>query len=111
VEIVNWILAENPQFPFRDPVITIHPDGIYGSGFVQFWDVRVPVSGKATVFVADGRPNGRIEALSVGGAQAPAFVLKAIGDVRALAEATELTIVVTKLELREGEVLIEGDYR
>jgi len=111
VAIANWILAENPHLPFTDPVIAIHPDGISGSGYVQLWEVRVPVSGTASVYVEDGRPNGRIESLTVAGAKAPAFVLKAIGDVRSLYDATELTINVTKLELREGEVLIEGTYR
>lgn len=111
VEIANWILDENPRLPFRDPVIAIHPDGIEGSGYVEIWDFRVPVSGTASVFVEDGRPNGRIESLTVAGAAAPEFVLHAIGDVRSLYDATELTIVVTNLELREGEVLIEGLYR
>ena len=111
VSIANWILDENPHLPFTDPVIAIHPDGISGSGYVKLWDIRVPVSGTASVYVEDGRPNGRIESLTVAGAAAPAFVLKAIGDVRSLYDDTELTIVVTKLELSEGQVLIEGTYR
>lgn len=111
VAIANWVLDENPKLPFTDPVIAIHPDGISGSGTVELWDLRVPISGTASVFVEDGRPNGRIESLTVAGAKAPAFVLKAIGDVRSLVESAELTIVVTKIELGEGELLVEGVYR
>ncbi len=111
VDIANWVLAENPHLPFRDPVIAIHPDGITGSGYVAIWDFRVPVSGKATVYVADGRVNGRIETLTVAGAAAPEFVLKAIGDIRSVYEATELTVEVTAVDLHEGELVLQGVYR
>lgn len=110
-EIVQWVLAENPHLPFRDPLIEIRPDEVYGQGCVPILQFCLPISGTATLYIEDGRPNGRLTSLNVAGAEAPAFVLKGIGDARALYDATALTIIATNLELRDGELLLEGVYR
>lgn len=107
-EIVDWVLAEHPDLPFREAQVAIHEDGITGSGFLQVGRLQIAASGRVSVYVENGRLQGRVEEMQVAGLRVPALLLKAIADVTALYEQVTWEIVVTNVELREGEMLLEG---
>ena len=111
METVAWFIEPRPNLPFSHPQIEIHPDGVTGGGLVYFMGLRTPVFGRATIYLQDGKPQGNIEEVGVAGAKAPAFVLEAIKQGQAVYDQMSLPIEVTTLELREGEVLVEGVYR
>ncbi|MBK6709644.1 MAG: hypothetical protein IPG51_04775 [Chloroflexi bacterium] len=52
-----------------------------------------------------------MEEVGIAGTKAPGFVLAAIDQAQAVYDEMSLPIEVTRLELREGEVLVEGVYR
>ncbi|MFO7683539.1 MAG: hypothetical protein R6X34_26190 [Chloroflexota bacterium] len=106
-EIAEWVLAEYPQLPFREPIVAIHEDGITGSGYVEVWGIRVAAAGRAAVFVENGRLYGQIEEMEVAGVGVPGPLLGAIDEARELYEQADWEIVVTNVELREGEMLVE----
>lgn len=111
METIAWFIEPRPNLPFSHPQIEIHPDGVTGGGLVYFMGLRTPVFGRATIYLADGKPQGVIEEVGVAGTKAPAFVLEAIKQGQVVYDQMSLPIEVTKLELREGEVLVEGVYR
>lgn len=111
METVAWFIEPRPNLPFSHPQIEIHPDGVTGGGLVYFMGLRTPVFGRATIYLQDGKPQGDIEEVGMAGAKAPAFVLEAIKQGQVVYEQMSLPIEVTTLELREGEVLVEGVYR
>jgi hypothetical protein len=110
-EIAEWALAEYPQLPFREPQVAIHEDGITGSGYVEVWGIRIAAAGRAAVFVENGRLYGQIEEMEVAGVGVPGPLLGAIDEARELYEQADWEIVVTNVELREGEMLVEGVWR
>ena len=110
-EIAAWVLETYPELPFTDPQIEIHEDGIGCSGLVSVFGIEVAASGQIAVFVEDGKVNGRLESIEVAGIAMPRLVMNALDDVRSLYEAATWEIVVTTVELKEGEMLIEGTYR
>lgn len=110
-EIAAWVLETYPELPFTDPQIEIHADGIGCSGMVSVFGIEVAASGKIDVFVEDGKLNGKIETIEVAGITMPGLLMNAIDDVRSLYESATWEIVVTTVELREGEMLVEGEYR
>lgn len=111
METMAWFIEARPNLPFSHPQIEIHPDGVVGGGLVYFMGLRTPVFGRATIYLEDGKPQGIIEEIDIAGTRAPAFVLEAIKQGQAVYDQMSLPIEVTKLELREGEVLVEGVYR
>ncbi|MCP4361071.1 MAG: hypothetical protein GY796_23940 [Chloroflexi bacterium] len=111
METAAWFIEPRPNLPFSHPQIEIHPDGVVGGGLVYFMGLRTPVFGRATIYLENGKPQGIIEEVGVAGTKAPAFVLAAIKQGQAVYDQMSLPIEVTKLELREGEVLVEGVYR
>ena len=111
METVAWFIEPRPNLPFSHPQIEIHPDGVTGGGLVYFMGLRTPVLGQATIYLEDGKPQAIINEVGVAGTKAPAFVLEAIKQGQVVYDQMSLPIEVTKLELREGEVLVEGVYR
>lgn len=111
METLAWFIAPRPNLPFSHPQIEIHPDGVTGGGLVYFMGLRTPVFGRATIYLEEGKPQGIIEEVGVAGTKAPAFVLEAIKQGQGVYDQMSLPIEVTRLELREGEVLVEGVYR
>jgi hypothetical protein len=111
METVAWFIEPRPNLPFSHPQIEIHPDGVTGGGLVYFMGLRTPVFGRATIYLEAGKPQAILEEVGVAGAKAPAFVLEAIKQGQVVYDQMSLPIEVTKLELREGQVLVEGVYR
>ncbi len=110
-EIAAWVLETYPELPFTDPQIEIHEDGIVCSGMVSIFGIEVAAAGQVSVFVEDGKVNGRLEAIKVAGIPMPGLLMDTIDDVRRLYESATWEIEVTTVELKEGEMLIEGIYR
>lgn len=110
METVAWFI-EPRDLPFSHPQIEIHPDGVTGGGLVYVMGMGTPVFGRATIYLQDGKPQGTVEEVGVAGTKAPGFVLEAIKQGQAIYDQMSLPIEITTLELREGEVLVEGIYR
>ena len=110
METVAWFI-EPRDLPFSHPQIEIHPDGVTGGGLVYVMGMGTPVFGRASIYLEDGKPQGTVEEVGVAGTKAPAFVLEAIKQGQAIYDQMSLPIEITTLELREGEVLVEGVYR
>lgn len=110
METVAWFI-EPRNLPFSHPQIEIHPDGVTGGGLVYVMGMGTPVFGRATIYLENGKPQGVVEEVGVAGTNAPAFVLEAIKQGQVIYDQMSLPIEITTLELREGEVLVEGIYR
>lgn len=110
-EIAAWVLEAYPELPFKEPQVAIHEDGIVCSGVIEILGIDVEASGQISVFLDEGKLNGKIEAIEVAGMPVPGVLMQAIDDVRSLYDGVAWDIVVTKVELREGELLIEGAYK
>lgn len=111
METVAWFIEPRANLPFSHPQIEIHPDSVTGGGLVYFMGMRTPVFGRATIYLEDGKVQANIEEIGVAGTKAPAFVLEAVKQGQAIYDQMTLPIEITNLELREGEVLVEGVYR
>lgn len=111
METVAWFIEPRTNLPFSHPQIEIHPGSVTGGGLVYFMGMRTPVFGRATIYLEDGKPQATIEEIGVAGTKAPAFVLEAVKQGQAIYDQLSMPIEITKLELREGEVLVEGVYR
>jgi hypothetical protein len=112
-EGIAWFLEKHPNIPFSQPQVRIHPDGVEGSGVVTAFGLRTPVSGKAALGIENGRPVVTILWLRLAGLPAPGGILQAVQQEAEaqLSKSQNLPVEVTRLELREGEALIEGVYR
>ena len=110
-ELAVWVLETYPDLPFKEPQVQIHEDGIDCSGVVEILGMDVAASARILVFLEGGKVNGQIEALHVAGIKMPRLLQNALGDVRDYYEDVAWEIVVTKVELREGELLVEGTYK
>lgn len=110
-EIAIWVLEAFPEIPFNNPQVEIHEDGIVCSGVVEILGIEMSASGRISVFVEDGKLNGRIEEIKMAGIPVPGVLMDAVDDVRSLYEAATWEIEVTNVVLREGEILVEGTYR
>jgi hypothetical protein len=110
-ETIAWFIEPRPNLPFSHPQVEIHPGYVVGGGLIYVMGLRLPIYGRATVRLVDGKPEGTLEELKVSGASTPQFVLDAIARAQAVYDALDLPIEITRLELRQGEALIEGVYR
>jgi len=111
METVAWFIAPRENLPFSHPQIEIHPDGIVGGGMVHLMGLRTPVFGRASVWLEGGKLAARVEELGVANTRAPGFVVDAVEQAQQVYADLTLPIEITRLELREGEVLVEGVYR
>ncbi|MCA9959479.1 MAG: hypothetical protein KC443_10625 [Anaerolineales bacterium] len=110
METLTWFMAPR-DLPISHPQVAIHPDGVTGGALVHMMGLRTPVFGRATVWLENGRLEARVEEVGIAGAKAPDFVLLAVEKAQQVYAQLRLPIEITKLELREGEVYIEGVYR
>lgn len=110
-ETIAWFIEPRPNLPFSHPQVEIHPDGVVGRGLLHVGGLRTPVYGRATVTLIDGKPVGQIQELGMGGATAPDFLVEMVARAQATYDNLQLPIELTRLELREGEVIVEGVYR
>lgn len=110
-ETIAWFIAPRPQLPFSRPQIEIHPDGVTARGLVHVGGLRTPVYGRAAITLENGRPIGRVQELGMGSAAAPDFLVEMVAQAQVIYDDLQLPIELTRLELREGEAVVEGVYR
>lgn len=112
-EAVAWFLARHPNVPFSHPQVQIDQHGITGRGLAYVLGLRTPVSGRAGVRVDQGVPQVTLQSINVAGAAAPDLLLNIIQQEVAaqLGAAQRLPVYITRLELGEGKLLVEGIYK
>ncbi len=111
METLTWFMEPRPNLPFSHPQVEIHPDYVVGGGLAHMMGLRVPVFGRARIYLENGKLEADIQNIGVAGTDAPDFVIAAIAQAQGVYADMDLPIAVTKLELREGEVLVEGVYK
>jgi hypothetical protein len=114
-ETIAWFLSNHPEIPFSHPQVEFHPGGVTGRGVAHLLGLNTPVYGEVSVVMQDGVPRATLEELGVARAAAPGFIVEAL---RAEVDAQQrrfspasIPVTITRLEFREGEVLLEGVYR
>ncbi|MCI0575101.1 MAG: hypothetical protein L0332_12300 [Chloroflexi bacterium] len=114
-ETAAWFLSNHPEIPFSHPQAEIDPGGVTVRGLAHLLGLRTPVYGRVSVWLEEGVPKARLEELGVASAAAPGFLIEAL---RAEIDAQQrrfnpagIPVTLTRLEFREGEVLVEGLYR
>jgi hypothetical protein len=114
-EAIAWFLERYPEIPFSHPQVEFDPKGVTGRGLANLLGVRTPVFGRVSVRLVDQVPKATLEEIGVASATAPAFMVDAlraeIDRQQQKFSVGRLPIVITKIEFREGEVLVEGFYR
>ena len=111
METIAWFIEPRPDLPVSHPYVEIHPDGVIGGGLLHLLGLRTPVMGDVAVWVENGKVTGEVEAVRVAGTSAPAFVVDAVGQAKSIYDKLSFPIYISHMELREGEVFIEGEYR
>lgn len=108
-ETIAWFL-EGRGLPFSHPQVAIRPDGVEGGGYV-YGGFRVVATGRLRVWLDNGRLQGEVLEVKVAGITAPSFVLDLVSSAQSAYDQINPPIEITRLELREGEVLLEGFYK
>lgn len=111
METIAWFVQPPPELPFSTPQVRIHEDYVEGGGILKVAGLQMPVLGRANVWLENGKVTGEVTSLSVSGADAPAIVVQATDQAKAIYDDLSFPIEITKMELREGEVYLEGVYR
>jgi len=112
-QAVAWFLARHPQVPFTRPQVEIDPTGITGRGLAAVFGLRTPVQGRVSITLRNGVPVVMVHNLGVAGASAPGIVLNAIQPEieRQLARSQELPLRITKLQMGQGVIYVQGVFR
>lgn len=113
-EGVAWFLNRHPRIPFSHPQVTFAPGEVKARGLVHMFGLRTLVHGRASITLEEGVPVVQIEELGVAGAAIPGFMREAIqAEVERQFDFEEnpLPFLLTRLELREGVMEVEGVYR
>jgi hypothetical protein len=113
-ETVAWFLDRHPEIPFSHPWVEIEPGGVTGRGLAHVLGLRTPVEGRARVELEDGVPVFTVQDLGVAGLMAPGPVLDAVRrelEARLDFGPDSLPVEVTRLELGEGTITLEGVIR
>ena len=111
METIAWFIEPHKELPISHPYVEIHADGVTGGGMLHLMGLQTAVKGHLTVWVENGKVTGNVNSVTVADKAAPQFVVEAVSQAQSIYDNLSLPIVITKLELREGEVLLEGVYR
>ncbi len=111
METIAWFMEPRTNLPVSRPYVEIHPDSVTGGGVLHLLGLTTPVLGQATVWLENGKVTGQIDSVQVAGRSAPSFVADAVSQAKSIYDNLSFPIEITRMELREGEVLIEGVYR
>lgn len=112
METITWFIAPRPNLPFSHPQIKfLGNNEVVGGGYVHVMGLEMAVQGRATVSVVKGKPIATIHELRVGNAQAPTPVVALVDQAQGIYDQLSLPIEITRLEILEGEAIIEGVYR
>lgn len=111
METIAWFIDGRTELPFSTPYVEIHEDHVIGGGIVKLMGLQTPVIGEAKVWLENGKVTGEVQSLRVAGTAAPQFIVNATDQAKAIYDDLSFPIEITAMELREGEVVIEGVYR
>ena len=112
METITWFIAPRPNLPFSHPQIHfLGNNEVVGGGYVHVMGLEMAVQGRATVSIVNNKPIAIIHELRVGNAQAPAPVVALVAQAQGIYDQLSLPIEITRLEILEGEAIIEGVYR
>lgn len=110
-EAIAWYLERHPDIPFGNPQVSIDPDAIEARAETQLCSMRLPISGRASVFLHDGVPIVAVEHLQMGKAGLPDFILLQIEDQlnkRLTMREEDLPVTLQEVELEEGQLSVRG---
>lgn len=111
METIAWFVEPPPDLPFSTPQVRIHEGYVEGGGVLKLAGLQMPVLGRANVWLENGKVTGEVTSLTVSGAAAPRIVVQATDQAKAIYDDLSFPIEITYMELREGEVYLEGVYR
>ncbi len=111
-QTITWFIAPRPNIPFSHPQIEfLGNNEVKGGGYVRVMGLETAVSGRATISVVNNKPIATIHELRVGNAQAPAPIVALVAQAQGIYDQLSLPIEITRLDILEGEAIIEGVYR
>ncbi len=113
-EAIAWYVERRPQIPFRNPQVSIDEDGVEARGEAHLGKFKLPVSGRATIFVQDGLPIVTVEQLQLGKVGLPGLVLTQVEaevDKQINMRQEDLPVVIEDMELDEGRLMVRGTIR
>ncbi|MFZ6031254.1 MAG: hypothetical protein ACOYYS_26390 [Chloroflexota bacterium] len=112
-EAIAWFVTRHEEIPFSHPWVNFTPQGVTGRGLVHLLGLRSEVYGVVMLSMNGEAPVVTLRELGVAGAKAPAAIVgtittelnKQAGAVR------DLPMTITRLELQNGQLVIEGVYK
>ena len=110
-EAITWYLERHPHIPFGNPQLSIDSVAIELRAETQLDRMRLPVSGRAGVFLRDGVSIITLEQWELGKVSLPDFILFQIEDQlnKRLAMGEEdLNVTLEEVELEEGQLSVRG---
>ena len=114
-ETIAWYIDGHPKIPFSHPQVKFDPDGVTAGGLAHLAGLRTYVYGRGKASLVNGRPFIEVEDLGFASTSAPAFLMAILQDQVEQMQITysnlPIPIEITRIQLREGEVLMEGIYR
>lgn len=112
-ETIAWYLSRHPGIPFREPQVSITPEGISARGVAEIAGLRVGLTGRAGIALREGVPYVTLEDLDVAGVAVPGFVQDRIqAEIDAqFGLAQNLPLVIDELQLEEGRATVQGTIR
>jgi len=112
-ETIAWYLEGHPNVPFRDPQVSIRPEGVTAEGVAEILGLRIGISGRAAIRLRDGAPLVTLEDLHLAGLAVPGFVRDRIQtEIDAqFSLAQNLPVLIEEIRLEEGRATILGKIR
>ena len=112
-EAIAWCVERRPSIPFRNPQVSIDPNGVEARGEVHLGTLRLPLGGRANMFLQDGLPVITVQQLEVGKAGLPDLVLLQVQTQlnKRLNIRGDLPVIIEAIELEEGQVTVRGKIR
>lgn len=112
-EAIAWFVAKHKEIPFSHPWVSFTPQGITGRGLVHLLGLRSEVYGVVMLSMKGAVPVVDIRELGVAGARAPAVMMDTMTtELNKQADAvSNLPMTITRLELQEGQLVLEGVYK
>ena len=114
-ETIAWYIDGHPGIPFSHPQVQFSPTGVTAGGLAHLGGLRTYVYGGGKASVVDGRPFVEVQELGFANASAPGFLMgllqEQVAQLQERYRNLPIPIEITHIELRQGEVLMEGIYR
>jgi hypothetical protein len=112
-ETIAYFLDRNPDVPFRDVEVLIHPGGITANGVGELAGLRVGVVVQLRIALRDGLPVVTVQDLQLAGVGVPGFVRNRIQDEldTQFSAAQNLPLVIDELTLQDGQGTLRGTIR